>query len=264
MSRSINSSVIKRLYGLSAGRCNICKALLLEESVHIGEMAHIIANSSNGTRGDISNSNDNSYNNLILLCANDHTRVDQDPFNFTVERLHQIKNEHESYIANATDFNILTDKKRSSDILFLNSYFRYTPFERTRSLVDTLPNSFHIHFLSFGDMFDAILLDLPASYPLNDLHLQEKFNSFISAYNGICECLNEQIPTFNHMRIEVFLGANDNGYCHFNYSGLSYDVANEKENVLINRKFIFLQAFNDLLQYIRTYYQEVEMSSNYF
>ncbi|ELY5945463.1 HNH endonuclease, partial [Cronobacter turicensis] len=186
------------------------------------------------------------------------------PFNFTVERLHQIKNEHESYIANATDFNILTDKKRSSDILFLNSYFRYTPFERTRSLVDTLPNSFHIHFLSFGDMFDAILLDLPASYPLNDLHLQEKFNSFISAYNGICECLNEQIPTFNHMRIEVFLGANNNGYCHFNYSGLSYDVANEKENVLINRKFIFLQAFNDLLQYIRTYYQEVEMSSNYF
>ncbi|MCK6924303.1 HNH endonuclease [Enterobacter roggenkampii] len=264
MSGTINNSAIKRLYGLSAGRCNICKVLLLEESVHIGEMAHIIAKSSNGTRGDISNANDNSYENLILLCANDHTRVDQDPFNFTVERLHQIKNEHESYIVNVTDFNKLTEKRRSSDVIFLNSYFRFTPFERSRSLVDTLPNSFHIHLLSFGDMFDCILLDLPASYPLNDSYLQEKFNNFILAYHGIYDCLREQIPTFNDLRIEVFLGANDNGYCHFNCHGLPYDVANEKENIFIQRKFIFLQAFNDLLQYIRTYYQEVEISSNYF
>lgn len=264
MSRTINTSVIKKLYGLSAGRCNICKALLFEESIHIGEMAHVIAKSSNGTRGDIVNANDNSYENLILLCANDHTRVDQDPFNFTVEVLHQIKNEHESYIANVTDFNILTDKKRSSDVFFLNSYFRYTPFERSRSLVDTLPNSFHIHLLSFGDIFDCILLDLPASYPLNDPYLQEKFNNFILAYNSLYECIQEQVPTFNDMRIEVFLGSNSNGYCHLNYNGLPYDVAIEKENVIVVRKSIFLNAFNELLQYIRGYYQEVEISSNFF
>lgn len=43
---------IGRLFGAAAGRCSICRAVLFEDEVKIGQMAHIIAKSKNGPRGD--------------------------------------------------------------------------------------------------------------------------------------------------------------------------------------------------------------------
>ena len=264
MSDTITNAVIKKLYGLSAGKCNICKEPLFENDIHIGQMAHIIAKSPKGTRGNISFPNDNSYENLILLCANDHIRVDNDPFTYTVEVLNAIKKEHESHIAKVTNFSLFGDSKRRSDIEFLNAYFRFTPFERLRSLVDTLPNSFHINFLSFGDQFDCILMDLPTSYPLNDTILHLKFNAFITSYHLMYHLMNRQLPIENNMFIPYFGGTNHAGYCHFNYQELPFDKANSIERQLIKRKKSILDSYTDLILYIRDYFPEVVMRSPYF
>ncbi len=73
---SVSQQDIKKLFSLSAGMCNLCQIQLIENNILIAEMAHIIAKSSSGARGSTSNIDDNSYDNLILLCPNCHTKVD--------------------------------------------------------------------------------------------------------------------------------------------------------------------------------------------
>src|SRR4051812_33275290 len=63
-------------------------------------MAHIIASSDTGPRGDPSfpASERNKYANLILLCPNHHEEVDAEVDRFTSEVLRQTKNEHETWV----------------------------------------------------------------------------------------------------------------------------------------------------------------------
>jgi hypothetical protein len=66
----------------------------------IGEMAHIIADKANGPRGDeaIEEQHLRSYDNLILLCANHHAEIDDDPATYTIEYLRNLKAEHEAWV----------------------------------------------------------------------------------------------------------------------------------------------------------------------
>ncbi|MGC0802086.1 HNH endonuclease [Pantoea agglomerans] len=264
MSETITTAAIKKLYGLSAGQCNICRASLFKEHVHIGQMAHVIAKSPKGPRGDDLLANDNSYENLILLCANDHIVVDRDPITYTVEKLHQIKKDHEEYINTVTSNTLFSDKIRKSDVDFLNAYFHYTPFARLRSLVDTLPNSFHTDLLIFGDQFDNILRDLPASYPLNDKSLDGHFRTFINWYKNIDHIICGHLPISDNRNIQVFGGANHNLFCHFNYDELPSDKALIIEKELSSHKISLLNAYDGFITYLRAYYPEVGIYSPIF
>ena len=62
-------------------------------------MAHIIAKRPNGPRGCESQEEDNSYDNLILLCPNHHAIVDKDPDTYTEECLREMKKRAEDNIA---------------------------------------------------------------------------------------------------------------------------------------------------------------------
>lgn len=100
---SISDIDIKKLWGLSAGRCSkpgcneeCIKFLDASDPTVIGEMAHIIAKSEDGPRGE-KGGGGNSYENIILLCPTHHREVDKAPAGiFTVELLHEWKVEHEN------------------------------------------------------------------------------------------------------------------------------------------------------------------------
>lgn len=67
----------------------------------IGDEAHIIARKETFTRGDydsLAPEERDRYGNLILLCKNDHKLIDDQPAQYTVEHLRQIKTEHEEHI----------------------------------------------------------------------------------------------------------------------------------------------------------------------
>lgn len=70
MRKSISSAVERRIYAESMGRCMNpeCKAELFKESGDIMEKAHIIP---------YCDTEDNSYENLIILCPNCHTNFDK-------------------------------------------------------------------------------------------------------------------------------------------------------------------------------------------
>lgn len=97
---------IKLLWGASGNRCAICHTQLSHESSSsgasfpLGEQAHIVAEEASGPRGNspLSTTERNSYHNLILLCPNDHARIDRDVDAYPVERLYIIKSKHERWV----------------------------------------------------------------------------------------------------------------------------------------------------------------------
>ncbi|NJO81706.1 MAG: HNH endonuclease [Blastochloris sp.] len=66
----------------------------------LGEMAHIVAERPDGPRGDdpMNQQERNTYANLILLCNTHHQLIDDQSETYTVERLHRMKEEHETWV----------------------------------------------------------------------------------------------------------------------------------------------------------------------
>lgn len=101
---------LKILWGKAAGRCSMpeCRKQLVSDAseavpskaILIGENCHIVAEKTDGPRGKSSLKpvDRDRYPNLILLCANHHTVIDQDPTNWPIELLHQIKSDHEIWV----------------------------------------------------------------------------------------------------------------------------------------------------------------------
>lgn len=76
----------------------------MDQPASLSEVAHIVARSGDGPRGDYALPLDerDRYENLILLCERHHTEIDAQVATYPVERLRQMKYDHESLIADAT------------------------------------------------------------------------------------------------------------------------------------------------------------------
>lgn len=92
-----------RLFADSAGRCqnpeclqSLFVHLEIAGTVHFGEIAHVIAASGAGPRGDITQTPAalGSWDNLVLLCANCHTMIDRAESDFPVAVLQEWKASH--------------------------------------------------------------------------------------------------------------------------------------------------------------------------
>lgn len=114
---NISQKDLKKLWGLSAGRCshpdcnyqcvNALNKDADDEHTIIGEMAHIIAQSPSGPRGQTSPGKD-IYENLILLCPTHHREIDKSPEGtFSIEEIHEWKNKHEKRVRDSLEINEL-------------------------------------------------------------------------------------------------------------------------------------------------------------
>src|SRR5271157_5396723 len=95
-------STIKRLYAVSSNRCAFSKCpntLVDEQSGKVtGRICHIKGEKEGSARYDEDQSEDErrSFDNLVLMCPIHHDVIDDDTESYTVERLYQIKQTHES------------------------------------------------------------------------------------------------------------------------------------------------------------------------
>lgn len=94
---------IKILWGRAGNRCSICKLELTPDGDKetLGEMAHIIAKSADGPRGDakLSKSERDKYGNLLLLCPTHHSDIDKNFQDWPTEKLLQVKKIHEAWVS---------------------------------------------------------------------------------------------------------------------------------------------------------------------
>jgi hypothetical protein len=103
---------IKILWGRSGNRCAICKIELTPDGndYTLGEMAHIVARSVDGPRGneDLPLDQRELYSNLILLCPNHHKEIDKNPNQWNRQELLNIKNEHETWVSKQLELGHIT------------------------------------------------------------------------------------------------------------------------------------------------------------
>src|SRR5690242_9702244 len=102
---SISATEQKILQIKSGNRCAFpgCTAILVKPGafgtrpVITGEIAHIVSASPDGPRGShsLAPGEHDKHTNLVLLCPEHHKTVDDQPCVYTVERLRQMKKEHE-------------------------------------------------------------------------------------------------------------------------------------------------------------------------
>ena len=72
-----------------------------EGPVVLGEVAHIVAHKPDGPRGNLSfpRARVDEYENLIYLCPTHHEQIDKQVETFPVEKLVQMKVDHERWVA---------------------------------------------------------------------------------------------------------------------------------------------------------------------
>lgn len=253
----ISNPEIKKLYGLAAGRCSICQKNVFDNQVHIGEMAHIIAKSTSGARGNEKLScYSNSYENLILLCANHHTEVDQNPKHYTVEFLHKCKSDHERTIASYFE----SPKDKMNDIVFIKLFMQNVPFTQIGFFIEHLPRSVNLKLSTVGDIFEAALVDNPHLYPLNDNNLHTHFQSFIESYYELWNII-AGFTLLNGREQANFSQADDRGYLHMERSYLPYEKVTQLNESINMEKCNFKSAYLALIDFIRRNYKEVNLDS---
>lgn len=95
-------TTVKKLAILSRNNCAFpnCQSELIhpDNLTVIGDICHIRARNPNGPRFDETQTEEerNAFENLILMCKVHHTVIDDDVVSYPVERLIQIKKDHES------------------------------------------------------------------------------------------------------------------------------------------------------------------------
>jgi hypothetical protein len=108
---SISQADRKLLWGKSGNRCAICKKVLTDDAesaslagLIFGEEAHVIARTPGGPRGKAEPRDSiDTYPNLILLCPEDHKRIDDQPDEYSPTRLRTLKAQHEQWVKDRLD-----------------------------------------------------------------------------------------------------------------------------------------------------------------
>ncbi len=191
----------KMLWGRAANRCAICRLELVmdasetdDESL-VGEACHIVAQKEDGPRGVslLTAEQRDKFANLILLCNVHHKQIDDQVATFPVERLAQIKVEHEAWVRASLSFD--SQRQREDEI-----YADYIDTWATLMKLDDW-NSWASWLVSGGqpslqaDMNDA-LNDvrrwlLSRVWPGRYNHLEGAFTNFRRVAQDLCNTFHE-------------------------------------------------------------------------
>lgn len=239
---------IKKLFSLSAGRCNICSRELIEENVQIGEMAHIIARSPGGPRSVEGQSNNNSYDNLILLCSVHHKVVDSALQSYSAERLFQIKRDFENSVSVRLDLK----KEYIEDLGSLNRLFEFIDITNLRQMAIQLPESVPMIFVS-SEYFTNFVEGFPHLYPFNDKCLTQLWEDFIFKFRAVEERLSgnfygERFISFQEMLNEFVLAVDSKEYCVNIYVGCNDRIVLNKRELSHRQLSIIYQVMKELVQ----------------
>ena len=105
----LSRRVANAIWGRSGGRCYVEPTEELFRTalgdVPVGQVAHIVAESVDGPRGDdpLPSEERNVVANLILVCPNHHAEIDGYPEIWTVDRLRSLKSRHEAWVRDRLD-----------------------------------------------------------------------------------------------------------------------------------------------------------------
>lgn len=103
--RLVSTQTQRELFIMSGNSCAICGQILAEIDdnniiTYCGNMAHIVGLKKGSARFDETKDEKylNSFENIIIVCANCHTKIDTNVSNYTVKKLKKLKETHEKNV----------------------------------------------------------------------------------------------------------------------------------------------------------------------
>lgn len=251
----MKNETVAKLFAGAAGRCSICKTELFVEDVKIGEMAHIIAKSKDGPRGAKPlDGHINGYENLILLCPNDHTVVDGNPDAYPRHRLLDLKRQHEEWVQSS-----LRDvSTRHNDVAGLNALMRFLPLTHLRSILELLPDTLDVRLVEALSAIEAFPLDFPHCAPFSDPKLEVEYQTFLGALEQLWFQIDGAHPNMTiYTHVE---GAWSEKRMVLNRE-LSHDERRLIRGNVRAAVDSLIPAYYHFLQYLRVSYPEVDVAS---
>lgn len=102
----ISDKTRKLLWGRSGNRCAVCRCALIADATDadpaavVGDECHIIAQGAKGPRArPVPLAELDDYANLILLCRTHHKQIDDQPNEFSEQKVRDLKTAHERWVA---------------------------------------------------------------------------------------------------------------------------------------------------------------------
>lgn len=237
------------LFSKSAGICNLCK----EYKPLIVEQTHIIAHSPNGPRGNIPYSgNKDSYDNLILLCPNCHTEVDDCPERYPVSFLREIKFNHEDDIKNKIlkETSISSTSLKLNDVWVIKCLIEYGYLYSLNRFITMLPKTLDMRFYYFLDTLNE-LKEQRDIYPLNDEILQFKLGILEHHARKLDYYISGYVEYNGRIYNNFDSATGEPSKVHRLREGLRYDWECQIDNKIKNIADKFLQSHDLFIKYIR-------------
>lgn len=174
---------IKKLFALSGNICAFpgCSVPIVDTNGTVaGEICHIYARSDGGPRFNASLAirDRHAFGNLILLCAQHHKVVDDEPEIYTAEILFEMKAAHESAKERAE----LAEDSLYAQI-FLNSYNKVDANNNSGNIAINSPGSIQAHVLTVKAERKTIKMAPPSGTLGADSILSKYIQYLINCYN---------------------------------------------------------------------------------
>lgn len=206
MARKYENYDLGLLYGRSAGRCNYCKIQVFQLAedginyINSGEIAHDLPHSPNGPRGKevpvLLNIDkhipDNTYKNLILLCKNDHKRIDTDPFYTSIE-VQKLKSSHEKWVEK-----VLERTNNGKDIFLLSTINNSVNFQKILNSLAWSPSYISEDVFSLSTFLDIITENTPSNFPFETLVFNNLTHLIAENWLSLVGFLRDQ-EVFNYL-----------------------------------------------------------------
>lgn len=255
----IDKNIASQLLSASNFTCSLCKGV----KSHAYIIHHITPHAQ---------TQDNSYNNLIVLCPSDHDLAHR-PGALTLgipkDQLISQKLAWEAEVrmlntqAATRDVNFTvsenTHLNREDDVKTLQYLMYFIPFTSLLSHTYHLPNSFNLDFLDVATHMETLRLDRPHGYPFTDPLLQAAYGDYLEKYNTLYHLINGETRGISH-----FLSADDvRGIftARRNQTGLTYDENQNIYQELSIARDQFAASYTDLILFLRNNYPEVALDA---
>jgi hypothetical protein len=213
----VRTKDIKILWGRSGNRCAICKIELTPdgEEETIGEIAHIISQSSDGPRGKekLPLEKRNDYSNLILLCPNHHSEIDKTPESWSTMRLQQLKSEHEKWVSAQLEQGLFSYAPIDNSAFLDRIQEDWDKFADSRIWINASLTPLSVADESINPL-DDIVIDT-----INQIKLPDEgfWESYVNAYdtrpdeNGLSNIRLKNLDKGDAHKLSIFR----NGHCEF-------------------------------------------------
>lgn len=286
--KALSAAELTRLYMMSAEeaaelkRCVVRAPIDKETANQLLSASNFSCNLCKGTKGHsfiihhitpYEQTQDNSYDNLIVLCPSDHDiahRPGALTLGITKSQLIAEKAKWEDSVRiiniNAATravnvaVSVTVHLNRAEDVLTLKYLMYFIPFTSLLSHIYHLPGAFNIDFLDVATHMETLMLDRPHGYPFTDPLLQATYGDYLSKYVVLFHLLDKGTNGIPH-----FLSADDDLSGRFmarrNYRGFDFDENNQIDQAIESATVQFADAYRNLISFLRNNYPEVALDS---